>query len=44
MFGNLILSDYRVENQIDVSNLSTGFYIIKIENGEDVVARKFVKQ
>ena len=44
MFGNLILSDHHVENQIDVSNLSAGVYVIKIWYGEVVVTRKFIKQ
>ena len=43
MHGNLILSNYHIKNQFDVIGLSTGIYIIEIENGGGAVARKFVK-
>jgi endonuclease I len=42
--GNLIVSKQLIDNQIDVSNLKNGIYLIKIENESGIVTRRFVKQ
>jgi len=34
---------YISDNQIDISNLRKGMYILKIENERGIVSKKFVK-
>jgi hypothetical protein len=42
--GILVLSKHLFDNQIDVSNLTNGIYIIKFENKGGITIRKFIKQ
>jgi endonuclease I len=41
--GNLILSKQIIENQLDISNLKTGIYMIKIENKSGITTSRFIK-
>jgi Secretion system C-terminal sorting domain len=44
--GKLIFKDkeYQNKTRIDISNLSSGFYYIKLQGEGDVISKKFIKQ
>ena len=43
ILGKLILNEEKQFNQLDVSDLVTGIYLIKIETNEGVISKKIIK-
>ena len=44
MIGQTVASGALKDNQVDVGNLLSGVYFIEVDDGEEVVIKRFIRQ